>query len=532
MRNKIKKIFFITLMTFFLLSTNAIAIKQTKTSDENYVDNQYFDSETLNKIISQSNEDSDLDPLVDLEVSVIIKEIRGFDKIDLFSDPDFYVKVLFEDGKEYTSPVWENKNHVVEEWVVTQDVPDNNEWVNITIQLWDKDPISDKLCDISVNNNYGLIQRDINVMYNLKTGHWYSYGDDMITPPDSWTVDYSGYGRANGCDDNSIYENDLDCELFFDIIQNDFDGDGIPYWTEVNIFETDPEVDDTGRDDDSDDVPIEWEYKWGNRLDYVFVNDTLEFEFLWEYDPFEYNDHKNLDPDEDSLNNYEEYLVSEWGSDPFRKDIFVELDKMDAGPNGEPKSDLPNESRELIYMAFNKQNIVFHLDDGEMGGGEVIPFDNEGEETNRTEINEIYNDYFLHGDEDNWRKGVFHYGLMLYNSVGVSGYMFRNNAFQVSSKGLDKKSTQIGSRDRDVVYVSAYMHELGHTLGLTWLGGHYQQGKYFWQIGWWRWRPYKSIMNYGYMYGFIHDLVDFSDGSRGKNDFDDWNNIDFDYFEQ
>jgi hypothetical protein len=38
-------------------------------------------------------------------------------------------------------------------------------------------------------------------------------------------------------------------------------------------------------------------------------------------------------------------------------------------------------------------------------------------------------------------------------------------------------------------------------------------------------------MNYGYMYGSIWNLVDYSDGSRGKNDFDDWNNIDYSYFE-
>jgi hypothetical protein len=34
------------------------------------------------------------------------------------------------------------------------------------------------------------------------------------------------------------------------------------------------------------------------------------------------------------------------------------------------------------------------------------------------------------------------------------------------------------------------------------------------------------------MYGYIHNLVDFSDGSRGRNDFDDWNNIDYAYFER
>ena len=39
-------------------------------------------------------------------------------------------------------------------------------------------------------------------------------------------------------------------------------------------------------------------------------------------------------------------------------------------------------------------------------------------------------------------------------------------------------------------------------------------------------------MNYGYMYGFIWDLVDYSDGSRGRNDFDDWSNLDLEYFDR
>ncbi len=51
--------------------------------------------------------------------------------------------------------------------------------------------------------------------------------------------------------------------VLFDITQNDFDGDNIPYWTEVNRYHTDPTVNDTGRDDDGDGVPIEWEFKWG-----------------------------------------------------------------------------------------------------------------------------------------------------------------------------------------------------------------------------------------------------------------------------
>ena len=60
------------------------------------------------------------------------------------------------------------------------------------------------------------------------------------------------------------------------------------------------------QDYDFDDVPIEWEHKWG-------------------FNPLIWEDHENYDPDGDSLTNIEEYLTRDFGSDPFRKDIFIEL---------------------------------------------------------------------------------------------------------------------------------------------------------------------------------------------------------------
>ena len=520
-----RKIIGILIVSIFLFSTNAVAL--TCSYDEVIEKSNIVqkDSNIKNIDLIKSDEE-DFDPLVDVEITVDIQKIRAFDKIDKYSDPDFYVMVIIND-EEFISEIFYDKVVVEDAFQVTYNVPDDKEYVNITIQLWDWDILFDKKCDIGKNDNSNAFRRDIDIYYSIKTGHW--FGDDEITLPHAWSVDYSGYGRANGCDDDSIYSQDLDCELFFDITQNDFDGDNIPYWTEVYYFNTDPEVDDTGSDDDNDDVPIEWEWKWGYSQRYNHSQHISED--FWVYDPNIADDHHNLDPDCDSIDNYEEYLVSEWGSDPYRKDVYVELDTMDAGPNGEPKSELPENAKELIYKAFNRQNVVFHLDDGDMGGSEIIPFDNVGEKSNSTEINQFYNDYFLHGDLNNWRRGVFHYGMVLYSTVSAAGFAFRPNAFQISTTGHEKLSAK-PNFDRDLVYASAYMHELGHSLGLTWLGGHDRSSMAPWQIGWWFWRPYKSIMNYGYMYGILHDLVDYSDGSRGFNDFDDWSNIDYSYFEE
>ena len=111
-----------------------------------------------NMMVNQTSGD-DIDPLVDLSVTVEIKQIRtlektglGFlpiSKIDRFSDPDFYVKV-FINNEEFTSPIWNDTKYVYNpDWSATADVPDDVEFVNVTIELWDDNPSGDRLCDLS-----------------------------------------------------------------------------------------------------------------------------------------------------------------------------------------------------------------------------------------------------------------------------------------------------------------------------------------------------------------------------------------------
>jgi len=488
-------------------------------------------------ITGQQNED--FDPLVDIEVTIDINEIRTLektdlgimpiDKIDLRSDPDFYVKLIVNE-EEFVSKTWENTKYLYDTpFSVTVNVPDEKEIVDITIQLWDANPSGDVLCDLS-NNWYSYDENfDVDLQYSIKTGHW--FGEDSVNHDIGWYYpDESGYGRLNGCDDGSIYQNNKDCELLFDIYQNDHDGDGIPYWTEVNVYGTDPTIDNRGEDADEDGVPIEWEHKWGHFMYENWRDYTIEH--YWFYDPFEWEDHENLDPDGDSLTNVEEYKTSQWGSDPFRGDLFVELDQMESGPDGQPASMLPEDSKELLRTAYNKQNLVYHLDDGrwDKTGSEMIPFD---EETTMSwggmdnELQQIYEDYFLHNDEDNWRCGVFHYGVVVYQCSAANGNAFGSNRYQISYKGLSEKKNTLPWLDFDVVFASAYMHECGHSLGIINPGVDDQDGKYPWQLDWWKWLPYRSVMNYGYMFR----MVDYSDGSRGMNDFDDWDDLDLTYFD-
>lgn len=487
-----------------------------------------FSSSTIitypgNKISELSVLD-DLDPLVDVSITVEIQKIRSLEKndmqipaterIDLIGNPDFYVRVIINE-EEFTSPIWHNTKYVYDpDWFVTVDVPDDEEFVDITIQLWDWNQNGDTLCDISPFN-YDLPDTyEVDLEYSIRSGHW--DGDDYCDDEPN-EFDSSGYGRLNGCDDGSIYQRDFDCELWFDIYQNDYDNDTLPYWVETEIYHTDPTVDDRGRDDDQDSVPIEWEHRWGH---YFGRRNSHN----WQYDPNVWENHSFLDPDQDGLSNSVEYQMSDWGADPFRRDVFVELDVMESNGVGSVYC-FPLESEELLYTAFNRQNVVLHLDSGCMGGTDIIPFD---EETNYDELHDIYTDYFLHGDENNPRGGVFHYGVMVYSAQGAPGYVFRPDAFQISLKGMLDKKKQFPWLQQEVIIASAYMHELGHTFDFHPIPGHSEDCYYPWQIGWWLVGSYKSCMNYRYMYY----TVDYSDGSRGKNDFDDWERMDMTFFQR
>ncbi len=455
---------------------------------------------SLNTIVTSSSFNTevqtDFDPLVDVSVTVNLKKIRflAIDELQTLPkniegpNPNFYVKVFINDV-EFTSDVWNNTKYIMEpQWNATMDVPDDQEFVNITIQLW-----SDESEDIPYDISGDPMRYDVTLLYSIKTGHW--TGDDSLG-------DASGYGRLCGCDDGTIYENDHDCELWFDITQIDYDGDHIPYWIEVNTLGTDPTVDDSTLDYDNDSIPTYWEYKWG-------------------YEPLTWNDFKNIDPDGDSIDNVEEFLTSQWFSDPFRKDVFVEMDIMGDGPNGE-KTYFPENSQELLATALDKQNIVFHLDAGMMGGHDIIPFDDN---INRDELQYIYLNYFLQGDTNYWRKGVFHYGLVVYYE-DIAGYTFQPDGFQIASFKLEKRATK-PLLERDIVYASCFMHELGHTFGFWPIPGHNRFCYYPWQIGWWLVHSYRSCMNYGWTYL----IVDYSDGSRSIPDLDDWSRIDYSYFE-
>ena len=459
-------------------------------------------------IVSAYSQIDDYDPLVDVHITVEISSIRALEEnIDKNSDPDFFVRI-FINGETFESKVWKDSKYLYDvNWTAAKNVPDDNPFVDIVIELWDNS-IVNKSCDISPDDISTFDSYNVEITYDIRTGRW--TGDDSLGCRDK-----SGYGRLNGCDDGSYYKEERDCELWFTIYQNDYDNDNVPYWAEVNLYNTDPLVSNIGEDLDNDLLPFEYEHFWG-------------------YSPILFEDHEEIDPEGDSLTNYEEFLTSKWKSNPYADDLFLELDQMEEGPNGQG-SQITDVTRELITTPYAKRNIVFHLDDGCMGGGEILPFEKVSWITNDREI---YKKYFL---ENEWRRGVFRYGIIVNEHKPIAGLEFAGdgtivdfcrpglNCFIISSKIMEKSARRTGN-SVDYIFACAIFHELGHTMGVYMgypPGCDNQLSKSPLQPGWWRYKNYKSSMNYHYTY----KMIDYSDGTNGRNDFDDWTNMDLTHFE-
>ncbi len=276
--------------------------------------------------------------------------------------------------------------------------------------------------------------------------------------------------------------------------------------TNVSGYEDNP-IELNGIDTDNDGLPDWWEEKYD------------------EFNSSVWNDHINIDNDEDGLNNFEECYAYNWGADPNKKDIFLEFDwtrsKTEAASNI-----IPEKYIEEIQERFEEHNISLHIDNGELDGGEEIPYITDFDFDMLTNL---YWDYFLHNDLNNPRKNIFHYGLICDRGPG-SGFAFMGwghlNGFCISADVLSKGNPDI-SRGR--LIATGSMHELGHTLGLfvddfKGIDNHATVKPGYKEF--WIYRNYKSCMSYQYTY-FI---LDYSDGDNGRVDFDDWNNLEYTFF--
>ncbi len=444
----------------------------------------------------------EISPLTNQGLIIEINRIRNRDLLNKILKPGFqwrikptfYLEIDF--GKE-TYPekkpntVFKTWDTINKDFRILKDVEEELPKINFTINVKEKNIFK---------NNYKTVET-IEINYSFLTGKW--NGSDYFKDKD-------GYGHFLG----EKYE------IWFDIYQTDYDHDKIPYWAEVNILGTDPMVDDSKLDPDNDGIPTSWEYKWG-------------------YDPFTWDDHQNLDPDVDGLENIEEYMMRKHFSNPYQQDIYIEADGMKSRFFfWEHK--LFKETQQIIIERFAEHGINVYIDDGwpdtpTNGGGSMVPFDDRTN-WNSGEFLQYYKHYFP--DE---RKGIFRY-LLICNNAGYAGNSEFNN-FDTIILGNSIRTTFLNQkaffpRTQRTMLASAVLHELGHTLGIgpNTIEGcdNYsfknkflptqQRNEYLEE-----WGNYKSVMNYYYIYN--KNLVDFSDGTNGYNDQNDWNHFYLPYFQ-
>ena len=400
----------------------------------------------------------------------------------------------FGGGPEILLNTWDS---MFMENKISRDAEEEQETSTVTLSIFERTQVKTGLFRKTTKD---IEKEKIRVVYDYRTGRW--SGDDNFK-------DYDGYGHYAG----KTYE------FWFNIYQNDFDRDYIPYWTEVNVLGTDPRRDDSNKDPDGDGIPTFWEWRWG-------------------CDPFTWDDHEKLDTDIDGLENIEEYQNARWLADPYHQDIYIEVDHMGEGPRTSLLiKDKPHifweESAQAIMEKYSEHNINMYFDMGwpdtpRNGGGNVLPHYAAISQDSGM-ILQFYNHYFPDERKGSWRYVVMGHGFVfnhpskgnVYDSLHI-GYAFsiKNYIMRFILYGIPP--TQRGTIKS---VASSMMHELGHSVGIhpwnfegcdnmsfledektydeTW-------GKNYW-----------STMNYYNIYNM--KLLDYSDGSNGPPyDQNDW----------
>ena len=235
----------------------------------------------------------------------------------------------------------------------------------------------------------------------------------------------------------------------------------------------------------------------------------------------------NTDADNDGIPDCSEVSGStfaglplyDWGARTGQRDIFIEVDYMDATDGGAQSADegiIPHkDALQMVVDAFAAQSIAIHFDVGnlhdnasgldpadfDLGGGEEVPyfdgvsFDPADARANLYDYKRDYMEYA--------RIQIFHYLLFansqnLDGSGGSSGLAEINaNDLIVSVGNWNLSTSSTANTNRLVNYqASTIMHELGHNLGL--LHGGDENDNY---------KPnYISIMNYLYQLSGLPDI--------------------------
>ena len=458
--------------------------------------------------------DDRISPLVTQGIIFEVNRIRSRGIVDVMmktgsawkTPPSFYF-ITDVDGKQYVSKDVASAGGVKTETLfhTWDSIFMDNKIIERTPQ---EQPTSTLSLTIMERDYMGLLGRryedvekeKINLEYNYRTGHW--TGDDSLNDSD-------GYGHYDG----------TNYEVWLNVYQTGYNYDEIPYWTKVNVYHLNGSTDYSNYDPNGDGIPLPWDFKWG-------------------YDPFAYDNHSMADPDRDGLTNLEEYQMQKYYADPFHQDIYIESDGMQRGGFFDPPHVFWNESQQIVIERFAEHNICLYIDNGwpgdpTNGGGELLPHI----ETLSQDSGMMLQFYKWHFPQD--RIGIFRYLVVAHNSGFCHPSV--NNRYDTLSVDtslykLLVKRAAFTPRTQRLMLASAVMHELGHSLGIApWtFGGNdnitWAQGKAAKAAYLEAWGNYKSVMNYYCI--FDKHLVNYSDGTHGPGDQNDWKAFDLTAFKK
>ena len=456
--------------------------------------------------------DDRISPLVTQGIVFEINRIRSRGIIDVMmksgsswkSPPSFYFITNIDD-KEYVSKdvvsaggassetLFHTWDSIFMDNKIAEKTPQEQPTSKLTLTIMERDPAG------FLGRKYKDVEKEtINLIYDYKTGHW--TGDDSLNDSD-------GYGHFVGAN----------YEVWFNVYQMCYDNDLVPYWTKVNVYHLNGTFDCTNYDPNGDGIPLPWDFKWG-------------------YDPFAHDNHSMADPDRDGLTNLEEYQMAKYYADPFHKDIYIESDGMMKKGFFDWNHVFWEESQQILIERFAEHDVCVYIDNGwpgdsSIGGGELLPF----VDTLSQDSGMLMQFYKWHFADD--RRGIFRYLVIAYNS-GFSIPSINNRYDTLTADSSPYKMyirrTAFTPRVQRLMLAAAVMHELGHTLGIapwtvggndnmTWTLSKAQKTEFLD-----KWGNYKSVMNYYYI--FNKKIVDYSDGTHGPGDVNDWAMFNYSYF--
>jgi hypothetical protein len=482
-------------------------------------------------IAYENGQDSVDDPnsaIFDISTTLIIDDIDTWSGVDDIKSNtiEFVVSDFNNDNRDEIVTVWTNDGNDVELNTFYLDLTTNkikqvNSWTNlvevestsIIIHVSDLDEVVVYAGnDIATHINVPTVfsgARITNEPRNVwRDSFIYTWTWDIFD--DTGTLVVRLYGQ------NPVYTFTSTGPYTATVTMSDgFEGDTDTLIVTVGILTTNPDNPDTDNDnlfdgdeyygDTSNPNPgkenLGWDYLSNGNIPnpYHFITNPLmadtdgdgindDQELLDGTNPL--NPFKNtLDTDSDGINDHTE--THRFNTDINIQDIFVEVDWMeDASHSHRPET----QAFENAINVFASHNIVLHIDDGSMGGGESIPhFYTKIEHPNGLLFDDSWYigidafDLFNIRDGDPLdlnsdgikngpyfeynRRDIFHYALIAHNRLTyipeTESWEMRDNTFGITTGGRHDYLLLFGTaieNEPDIELWEVFIHELGHNL--------------------------------------------------------------------